>query len=656
MLMNRAHKEPVIKIFVSHRTDQVSTVINNPLYVNVRCGAVYDKRDPATYGNMLGDNTGDNISAKKYRYSELTVQYWAWKNQDADYFGLCHYRRYFVFKDIENDKTHHKRDQHEHIQCDYLNQNNEEKFGLLNTDYMQQVISSYDLLVNKEFDIRKVYTPKGNQRSVLLHWKAWEGILIPKGIIKRVLSLIEKLYPEYYEDAIHYLQEWKYRGYDVFIMKKALFDKYCKFQFDILFELEKSIDYSYFSDTMTRVCAYMSEILHDVFIYHVVKSNQYNVKNMDIVFFEDTRRQSDLYPAFMHNNIPIVLLSSDYYVPYVGVLLQSLKEHSSSDCGYDVIILHKSISEDMQNQLKRIVNNYKNISIRFFNAKAIVDDSLFYVSSQFYSIEAYYRILTPWILMHYDKAIVMDSDLVINGDLSELYSQCIDDKCIAAVKDIVYMGFLNGAQPGTLKYTREEMKMKQPYDYVNTGVMLMNLKRIRQKCSGSELIEFCQKNHFHIQEQDGLNAFFEGEIKFLNLKWNYYVSVNPSIVYAIDNCAPRKEKEIYHCVGPYLKETPYIIHYASQPKPWNDPNVKYSEFWWYYARKTEFYPVILFRMAQGASYAVLFSGNGRLSFARRVADKLLPKGSLKREALKKIMPRGSKQFEFLKRMYHRFTF
>ena len=68
-------KEPIIKIFVSHRIDQVSETIDNPLYVNVRCGAVYDKRNPEEYGHILGDNTGDNISEKKYRYSELTVQY-----------------------------------------------------------------------------------------------------------------------------------------------------------------------------------------------------------------------------------------------------------------------------------------------------------------------------------------------------------------------------------------------------------------------------------------------------------------------------------------------------------------------------------------------------------------------------------------------------
>ena len=48
---------------------------------------------------MLHDDEGENISDKNPMYCELTAQYWAWKNLDADYYGFCHYRRYFNFSD-----------------------------------------------------------------------------------------------------------------------------------------------------------------------------------------------------------------------------------------------------------------------------------------------------------------------------------------------------------------------------------------------------------------------------------------------------------------------------------------------------------------------------------------------------------------------------
>ena len=95
-------EKPDIKIFVSHRIDLDSETIDNPLYIPVRCGAVYDERENVT---MLGDDTGDNISEKRNSFCELTVLYWAWKNVKADYYGLCHYRRYLSFSSVNYNNT-----------------------------------------------------------------------------------------------------------------------------------------------------------------------------------------------------------------------------------------------------------------------------------------------------------------------------------------------------------------------------------------------------------------------------------------------------------------------------------------------------------------------------------------------------------------------
>ena len=67
-----------------------------------------------------------------------------------------------------------------------------------------------------------------------------------------------------------------------------------------------------------------------------------------------------LFPAFEYNNIPIVLVSSEYYVPYVSVLIESIKKYSSKDNNYDIIILHSSIHKDFQNRIKDSVTEYNN--------------------------------------------------------------------------------------------------------------------------------------------------------------------------------------------------------------------------------------------------------------------------------------------------------
>ena len=81
---------PSIKIVVaSHKPYWMP---NDPMYIPMQVGAVRQEYIPG----FQHDDVGDNISAKNPRYCELTALYWAWKNVDADYIGLAHYRRHFA--------------------------------------------------------------------------------------------------------------------------------------------------------------------------------------------------------------------------------------------------------------------------------------------------------------------------------------------------------------------------------------------------------------------------------------------------------------------------------------------------------------------------------------------------------------------------------
>lgn len=81
---------PNIKIVVaSHKPYWMP---DDPMYVPVQVGAAGKEAIPG----FQRDDEGDNISAKNPRYCELTALYWAWKNLDADYIGLAHYRRHFA--------------------------------------------------------------------------------------------------------------------------------------------------------------------------------------------------------------------------------------------------------------------------------------------------------------------------------------------------------------------------------------------------------------------------------------------------------------------------------------------------------------------------------------------------------------------------------
>ena len=67
-------------------------------YLNIQVGTALSSLNL----NMHKDNEGDNISSKNGTYCELTGLYWAWKNLKCDYIGLCHYRRFFDFRDSKS--------------------------------------------------------------------------------------------------------------------------------------------------------------------------------------------------------------------------------------------------------------------------------------------------------------------------------------------------------------------------------------------------------------------------------------------------------------------------------------------------------------------------------------------------------------------------
>ena len=112
-----------------------------------------------------GDNTGDNISSKNANYCELTGLYWAWKNLDADYIGLVHYRRYFTRKEVRSVE--------------------DKKNQILTGAEWEKLLSQYPVVVA---DKRKYYIE--SNRSHYNHAHYAEGLDVAE-------QIIAEKYPEY---------------------------------------------------------------------------------------------------------------------------------------------------------------------------------------------------------------------------------------------------------------------------------------------------------------------------------------------------------------------------------------------------------------------------------------------------------------------------
>lgn len=180
----------------------------------------------------IGDNTGKNISLKNPNFCELTGLYWAWKNLKSDYIGLVHYRRYF------KGKTKSK--------------NNFEK--ILSDREIKELINHNDIILpqKRNYYIETLY-------SHYEHTMYVEPLDITGEIIK------EK-YPKYTKEFDLLKKRKKAHMFNMLIMKKEILNEYCKWLFDILFELEKRVDVSKYDAFHARFYGRVSELLLDVWI------------------------------------------------------------------------------------------------------------------------------------------------------------------------------------------------------------------------------------------------------------------------------------------------------------------------------------------------------------------------------------------------------
>lgn len=651
--VEKAIEDPIpldIKIFASYRIDQNNEVIKNPMIIPVRCGACFDNVEAST---MAGDNTGDNISSRRMTFCELTVQYWAWKNVKADYYGLCHYRRYVSF----SDKCSGFIDDHgELIDPRHLTNAVAGEHGLTDTERMRSIIEKYDAIGMLPIDVNKIPTPSGTHNSIYDFWSKGCVNLLAPSVLDRVLELIKKRQPKYYPTAMEYMKQNQHRGYNTFILKRELFFALCEFEFDIIFALEKELDTSHYSELMLRTPGYVGEILSSIFLYSIEHNKKYKFASRQLVAFTDcqVKKRGILKPAFQTNNVPIIFTSSEFNVPYLGVCIDSLLQHISPKNNYDIIVLTTEIGKGSQEKLKIALCGRDNVKIRFFDPTTMIAEQSFKINIQGYISLPFYKAFIPWLFPFHNNAVVLDSDLLVKADVAELLTVDLREKYIAAVKDIVFMGLLNGKEAGWLDYATEYLGLQEPYNYINAGVLVMNLEYIRQNLRQVDLMAIATKEGLRLADQDLINVAFDGKVAFLNPKWNFFIKPNKWVEDCI--CLAAKDSLFAYKES---ADSPSIIHFANDPKPWGNPSLPMADSWWSIAKNGPYYEELLIRLINFQINAVVPSGARILpidarSGARKFADKILPPGSQRREFAKKLLPKGSLRWRFCKQIYYIF--
>lgn len=214
------------------------------VYCPIWVGAA--NRGPAPDG-WLRDDDGEHISQKNDTFCELTALYWAWKNLDAEYLGLCHYRRYFA-----QSKTG-------------------EKFARIAAETtLRQKLGEAPVLLPQK---RNYYIETNYTQYVHAHHAQ---------DLDETRRILEEKFPDYLPAYDASMQRTDGHRFNMMVMRRDLLNSYCEWLFAVLFELENRLDISDYSTNDRRVFGFVSERLLDVWL----ETNGVNYTELPVVNLE----------------------------------------------------------------------------------------------------------------------------------------------------------------------------------------------------------------------------------------------------------------------------------------------------------------------------------------------------------------------------------
>ncbi|WP_374488230.1 DUF4422 domain-containing protein [Zoogloea sp.] len=529
-----------------------------------------------------GDDSGDSISAKNKEYCELTALYWAWKNdKTADWIGLVHYRR---FMDFSGQKKHIP-DVHGCVNFESLDDALTAELGI-NTASVQALLAGrpeLQAILPNKWSVRKA-----GFRSLHDHYATADHHYVKD--LEMTRTVVSELYPDYLASFDAALAN--HEGYftNIFVLRKSLFDEYCEWLFNILFEVERRTDLTNYSVAARRIYGYLSERLFNVFMAcKRLQPSQY--MELERVFVQNTDPLPSITPPSPPpaNAVSLVIASDNNFAPHLAALIESIKDNTSTNFFLDLIVLDGGITPQNRNLLKRQfkINLVHQGRLEFVDCTHMYQDI---ETHMHFSTSTFYRISLGELLPHHRKVIYVDCDMIVLDDLSKLWTLDLEGKAVAAVPDVIMKSFVNfgtpamreaGGKPSRL-YLQEHVGLgNRVDDYFQAGLIVFDLDKYRDMdISDNALSDLLGKKYWFL-DQDILNKYLLGCVKFIDTSWNC-VNVSGDIIHGLN-------KEWGTKIAEDLK-APKIVHYAGyEAKPWNNKNAPWASVYWFYLRKTFWY-------------------------------------------------------------------
>lgn len=262
--------------------------------------------------------------------------------------------------------------------------------------------------------------------------------------------------------------------------------------------------------------------------------------------------------------LSVVFSTDENYLFYTAVAIASMALSANEGTVYKVYILCDEGFRDEERILSHLQRTFSNILIH----KITVDGNLFknvFINNSHVSKAAFYRIVIADVIEE-DKCIYLDADTLVLEDLNALWETDIDDYYIAGCRDI----WIDWLSPAEREQRREKTKIVSLDRYVNSGVLLFNLKKIRDDKMNVMLKEHLVYD-YPFEDQDILNICCYDHILILPAKWNRFNDVYGSI-----DIMQGSEMSMDGFLG-----NGGIIHFTSKVgKPWETYRAWKCDKWW----------------------------------------------------------------------------
>lgn len=282
-------------------------------------------------------------------------------------------------------------------------------------------------------------------------------------------------------------------------------------------------------------------------------------------------------------SIPIATVTSSTYLRQTLIMIWSVALSRASDSHYHFYLLHNTLNQDDQCWLTARTRMLDCCEIDFVDVRKWQRDNALEENNWDGKIPCL-SLLCPYILPEEEKILMLDGDLVAQRDVAELFQTDLNGAYIGAVYDLDFIGQWRRGNCKYHRYYTQQVPLPKPSEYMQSGVLLADLRALRENYPPLFFYIKATGKRFQYDDQDILNLYCANHFMKLDYKWNVVHDNNHYRIRYIMQFAPKKEFNAYLA----SRETPYIVHYAGDEKPWNSKGCDLYDCYWNIVRQTPF--------------------------------------------------------------------